>query len=166
MLSLVPPYAQSYMLPSRNISTVMDMFKKENLELSYNELFKLCQSTSIEITKEKIDQVQKDTISLSSGANFFKHRAGRIGASQSKAAAHSDPALPSQSLIQRICYPELHKVNTKAVRYGCKHEASAISAFEESMKKIHTNFKVIKCGLFINEENPWMHATPDFFMFM
>jgi len=161
VLSLVPPYAQSYVLP-RNISTVMDLFKKENLELSYNELLKLCQSTSIDITKEKIDQVQKDTISQSSGANFFKHRAGRIGASQSKAAAHSDPALPSQSLIQRICYPELHKVNTKAVRHGCKHEASAISAFEESMKKTHTNFKVIKCGLFINEENPWMHATPDF----
>ena len=162
VLSLVPPYAQSYVLPSRNISTVMDLFKKENLELSYNELLKLCQSTSIDITKEKIDQVQKDTISQSSGANFFKHRAGRIGASQSKAAAHSDPALPSQSLIQRICCPELHKVNTKAVRHGCKHEASAISAFEESMKKTHTNFKVIKCGLFINEENPWMHATPDF----
>ena len=41
VLSLVPPYAQSYVLPSRNISTVMDMFKKENLELSYNELLKL-----------------------------------------------------------------------------------------------------------------------------
>ena len=78
VLSLVPPYAQSYLLPSRNISTVMGMFKKENLELSYNELLKLCQSTSIQITKEKIDQVQKDTISQSSGANLCKHRAGRI----------------------------------------------------------------------------------------
>ena len=48
--------------------------------------------------------------------NVFKHRAGRIGASQKKkAAAHSDQALPSQSLIQRIFYPELHKINTK----GC-----------------------------------------------
>ena len=166
VLSLVPPYAKSYVLPSRNISTVMDMFKKENLELSYNELFKLCQSTSIEITKEKIDQVQKDTISQSSGANFFQHRAGRIGASQSKAAAHCDPALPFQSLMQRICYPDLHKVNSKAVRHGCKHEAFAISSFEESMKKTDTNFKVIKCGLFFNEENPWMHATPDFFVFV
>ena len=53
VLSLVPPYAQSYVLPSRNISTVMDMIKKENLELSYNELFKLCQSTRLQITKEK-----------------------------------------------------------------------------------------------------------------
>ena len=22
--------------------------------------------------------------------------------------------------------------------------------------------KVVKCGLFINQQNPWMHATPDF----
>ncbi|KAL9976753.1 hypothetical protein ACROYT_G014082 [Oculina patagonica] len=52
----------------------------------------------------------------------------------SKAAAYSDPALRSQSLILRICYPELHKVNTKDVRHGCTHEASAIHAFDESMK--------------------------------
>ena len=107
VMSLITPYAQSYVLPSRKIPTLMDLFKKENLELPYNELLQLCQSTNIEVTKEQIDQVQKDTISRSSGTNFFKHRAGRIGASQSKAAARSDPALPSQSLIQRICYPEL-----------------------------------------------------------
>ena len=162
VLSLVPPYADSYVLPSRKIPTVMNLFDQKNLVLPYNELLKICQSTNIEITKEQIDQVQKDTMAQSNGTNFFKHRAGRIGASQSKAAAHSDPALPSQSLILRICYPELHKVNTKAVRHGCRHEASAIRAFEESMKNTHVNFKVIKCGLFINQEHPWMHATPDF----
>ena len=74
---------------------------------------------ALRLQKKKIDQVQKDTISQSGGTNFLKHRAARIGASQSMAAAHSDAALPSQSLIQRICYPELHKVNTKAVRHGC-----------------------------------------------
>ena len=79
--------------------------------------------------------MQKDAIALSSGSNVFKHRAGRIGASQSEAVAHSDPAWPSQSLIQRICYPKLHKINTKAVRHGFKREASAICAFQESMKK-------------------------------
>lgn len=40
------------------------------------------------------------------------------------------------------------------MRHGCKHEAFAILAFEESMKKTHTHFKVVKCGLFINEELP------------
>ena len=94
VLSLIPPYAYSYVLLSRKIPSVMDLLDKNNLELPYNELIKLCQSTNIDITEEQIAQVQKDTISQASGTNFFKHRAGRIGASQSKAAAHSDPALP------------------------------------------------------------------------
>ena len=68
---------------------------------------------------------------------------------------------PPSLYIQRICYPELDKVNTKAVRHGCKHEASAILAFEESIKKTHANVKVVKCGLFINEEHPWMHAIAE-----
>ncbi len=28
--------------------------------------------------------------------------------------------------------------------------------------KTQVNFNVIKCDLFINQEHPWMHATPDF----
>ena len=144
----------------------MDLFDKNNLELPYNELLRICQSTNIEITAEQINQVQKETIALSSGTNFFRHRPGRIGASQSKAAAHSDPALPSQSLIQRICHPELHKINTKAVRYGCKHEALAILAFEESMNKTHVNFKVVKCGLFIISRAPLDACHNRFSMFM
>ena len=55
-----------------------------------NELLKICQSTNIQMTNQQIDQVQKDTIAQSSDTNIFKHRAGRIGASQSKAVAHSD----------------------------------------------------------------------------
>ena len=118
VLSLIPPYADSYVLPSHKIPIIMDLFDKNNLELQFNELLKICQSINIEIlffkiTEEQSDHVQKDTIAKSSGTNVFKLRTGRIGTSQSKAAAHSDPALPSQSLIQRICYPELHKINTK-----------------------------------------------------
>ena len=30
------------------------------------------------------------------------------------------------------------------------------------MKELHTNFKIIKCGIFINEEYPWLRSTPDF----
>ena len=30
------------------------------------------------------------------------------------------------------------------------------------MKELHPNFKIIRCGLFINEEYPWLHGTPDF----
>lgn len=161
-LSLVSPYADSYVLSSRNMTTVPSLFDKKYLDLTYPELLEVCMATKLEITREQIQQVEKDTISQAKGTNFFKHRAGRIGASQSKAACHTNPALPSQSLIQAICYPELSKFSTKATEHGCKHEALAIRTYEEFMKTKHTNFKVIQCGLIINEEMPWLHATPDF----
>ena len=107
-----------------------------------------------------IAQIEKDTNNQSKDTNFFKHCAGRIGASQSKSASHSNPALPSQSLIQNLCYPELNRFFSKAVQHGCDQDA--IKAYEEQMKKVHTNFKVIPCGLMVNEDHPWLHATPDF----
>ena len=162
LLSLMSPYADSYVLPSRNIPTVMSLFDKEYLDLSYQDLIKVCQSIQIDISKEQIEQVQIDTINQAKGNNFFRHRAGRIGASQIKAAASTNCSLPSQSLIQTICYPELNKVTTKAVLHGCRHEAGAIYAYEQYMKTKPINYRIEKCGIFINEDHPWMNATPDF----
>lgn len=71
-------------------------------------------------------------------------------------------ALPSQRLTKTICYPSLYKLNTTVVKHGCKHEDATIQAYETVMKKSHTNFQVKKCGLFINQEYPFLHATPDF----
>ena len=163
ILSLVEPYAESYIKSSRHITTVTDLFDKKYLKLSYPELITVCMSIHLDITKESIDQVERDTIKQAKGINFFKHRAGRIGASQSKSACHTNPALPSQSLIKRICYPELAKFSTRATEHGCKHEAFAIQSYEELMKTKHINFKVKECGLIINEDMLWLHATPDFF---
>ena len=140
----------------------LSLFDKKYLDLTYPELLKVCNDVKVELSKEQIKAVERDTRSQSKGRNFFKHRSGRIGASQSKAACQIHPAMPSQSLLLSICYPELNKLNTEAVRHGCKHEEDAINAHENAMKKEHVDLKVVKCGLIINEEYPWLHATPDF----
>ncbi|PFX11983.1 hypothetical protein AWC38_SpisGene24131 [Stylophora pistillata] len=163
LLSPVQPYAESYVKSSRHITTVTDFFDKKYLELSYPELLKVCMSIKLDITKENIDQVERDTIKQAKGINFFEHRAGRIGASQSKSACHTNPALPSQSLIKQICYQELAKFSTEATEHGCRHKAFAIRTYEEFMKTHHVNFKVKECGLAINEDMPWLHATTDLF---
>ena len=80
----------------------------------------------------------------------------------SKQASHTDPALPSQSLIQSIFYREVNKLFSKAIIHGCEHEGLAISAYEQVMKQKHINFKIVKCGIFINKEYPWLHVTPYF----
>ena len=104
----------------------------------------------------------RETQNQAKESAFFRHRAGRIGASVSGAVCRTNPAQPSQTLIKSICYPNLFKVNTKAVIYGCKHEADAIKAYEAEMIKSHVDFKLSQCGLVINREYPWIHATPDF----
>ena len=53
-------------------------------------------------------------------------------------------------------------MNTKAIMHGCKYEDYAIRAYETHMNKSHINFKLTRCGLFINKEHQFLHATPDF----
>jgi len=115
----------------------------------------------MDITIE-LKSIEKDTIKQAKGAGFFRHRAGRIGASVSGTVSHSNLAQPSQSLIKSICYPHLYKVNTKAVKHGCKHEEDAIVTYENEMKKYHVNFVLTRCGIIINKEQQFIHATPDF----
>jgi hypothetical protein len=114
----------------------------------------------IELSDEEKKSIEKDTIEHAKGANFFRHRAGRIGASVSGPVFHSNLAQPSQTLIRSICYPHLHKVNTKAVKHGRKHEEHAIVTYENEMEKNHVNFEVTRCGIVINKEQPFIHATP------
>ena len=161
-LSLLQPYSEAFVLKSRTIKTIPDLFDEKYLNAPYDELIKACYEVNISVTDKEIDIIEKDTINQAKGSGFFRHRAGRIGASISKAASHTDPALPSQSLIKTICYPDLFKFSTAATEHGCQHEESAILAFEKVMKTQHRNFKVKRCGMVINKDYPWLHATADF----
>ena len=122
----------------------------------------MCCEVTLGVSEEHIKKIEISTRAQASGSGFYRHRAGRIGASQCFSAFHTNLAKPSQSLIKTICYPSLYKVNTKATKYGQKHESDAIKAYETSMKARHVNLEVKKCGLFINKENSFLHATPDF----
>ena len=129
-LSLIDPFAEQFIDQSRSVPVVSELFHTES--------------------KEQIKLVEGTTRAQSKGTGFFKRRAGRIGASISGTVFHTNLSLPSQCLIKTICYPGLYKLNTTAVKHGCKHEDAAIQAYETVMKKSHKNFQVKKCGLFIN----------------
>ena len=47
------------------------MKKIEDVEIPYNELLKICQSTNIQMTDQQIYQVQKGIIAESSGQTFL-----------------------------------------------------------------------------------------------
>ena len=96
--------------------------------MNFPELLKLCLNVNLDISDEQIKQVEKDTRSQAKGSGFFRHRAGRIGASVSSVAFHSNLAQPPQSCIKSVCYPNLYKLNTKAIKHGCRYEEFAIKA--------------------------------------
>ena len=39
------------------------------------------------------------------------------------------------------------------MEHGCKHGDHAIEIFENFMRKKHTGYRTIKCGMFINKES-------------
>lgn len=43
------------------------------------------------------------------------------------------------------------------------HEALAISSYQQTIEKKHSNFKISSCGTLINAEYQFLHATPDFY---
>ena len=107
--SLIPEYAECYVCKSRSVPTIEYLFMNKFLEHACLDLLKVCQGIDFKITtKEQITQAESDK-TQAKGTIFFKHRIGRIGASQCKAACNYDPALPSQTLIPSVCYQELNK---------------------------------------------------------
>ena len=161
-LSLEKPYATSFISKTRNISCISDLFDPRFLELKYINLLKECHKVELTISPEEVALIGRETVEQSKSNAFLRHRTGRIGASKSCAACHTDPSQPSQSLIKSICYPHLFRFNIAATIHGCKHEETAIEAYANYMKKKHVNFKVTKCGTYIDPEYPFLHATPDF----
>ena len=163
-LSLV--YAEQFISKSRTIRTFSDLYDLAHLELDYAELIKKCHEFDLQLSEEQIDQIEKDTQNQAEVSGFFRHRVGRIGASVSGAVCHSHPPQPSQSLIKSICYPNIYKVNTKAVLHGFKEETNAVKAYGKVMKDMHKNFELKNCGVMINKEHPYILAMPDFLLYV
>ena len=70
-------------------------------------------------------------------------------------------ALPSQSLIKSIRYPELLKFTNTATCWGCDHEKQVKDFYFNLMKQNHTNFTVCDSGFNILQSKPFIGAPPD-----
>ena len=69
-----------------------------------------------QITENEAALVELETRGQSSKKSWFAFRSGRLTASLIRNAVKTNHALPSQSLIKKICYPELYSFSTKATR--------------------------------------------------
>ena len=97
VLSLIDIYADQFIDESRTLPIIPDLFETGNRELEYPELIKMCVEVTLGVSEEHIKRKRKIEISTraqASGCGFYRHRAGRIGASQCF-PAFSAQTLPS-----------------------------------------------------------------------
>ena len=57
-LSLIPAYADQFVAESRAVPVVTDLFNTENLHMNFPELLKLCLNVNLDISDERIKQVE------------------------------------------------------------------------------------------------------------
>ena len=57
-LSLIPAYADQFVAKSRAVPVVTDLFNTENLDMNFSELLKLCLNVNLDISDERIKQVE------------------------------------------------------------------------------------------------------------
>lgn len=74
--------------------------------------------------------------------------------------SHTNPDQPSLSLLRKICYPQEYKFTSTATIYGCTHEKEAIEVYKSKMTG-HSGFIIKSCGFIVDEENPFLGASPD-----
>ena len=78
-LSLVKPYSDSFVLQSRNIPTITDLFQKKFLDLSYPELLEECDTVNVELSADKdIKVIERGTADQAKGGAFFCTRLVRL----------------------------------------------------------------------------------------
>lgn len=71
-LSLVSPYADSFVLKSQTIPTIHDLSTPQYQELTYLELLQICHEKEIILSDDQISQIEKDTRAQSQGTDFFQ----------------------------------------------------------------------------------------------
>jgi len=93
----------------------------------------------------------------------MQHRQGRITASATKNACHTNPANPAISVINQICYPLLQKKFEKMhTKRGKKDEPIILQSYDNYMKTVlkHEDFALKPSGLWVNPQYPHIGASP------
>ena len=164
VLSVTPEYSDPY-VPKMSLSIfpqpITALHKPEYVILAYHDLLDVCENVSLVLTEEMAKQVELETRQQASSKLWYKYRAGRVTASNMKSVCHTDSANPSQSLIKRICYPELFVFTSKQTEWGKKHETIARERYLKVARVKHQNLQLSENGLYINPKWPFIGASPD-----
>ncbi|XP_019858639.1 PREDICTED: uncharacterized protein LOC109586852 [Amphimedon queenslandica] len=166
ILKITMPYAEEFiprLSDTRFPSPITELYNPKMLDSDYIELLSECDKVfqELKITEAEAALVELETRGQSSKKSWFVFRSGRLTASLIRNAVKTNHASPSQSLIKRICYPELFSFSTKSTRWGCDHEKEALSTYESVANENHIDLTIKDNGFFIDLCHPYIGASPD-----
>ena len=138
LLKIMPPYSKQFIpkLCDKSLPPLIsELYDQNALGMNYLDLLAKCEEAShtlkvrvervvlvimilaiIKVSLEQIVTMEKSTHRQAQNKLWFRHREGRITASNFKAAARTSRSMPAVSLIKRICYPQAYKFSTKSTR--------------------------------------------------
>lgn len=93
--------------------------------------------------------------------HWYRFRAGRVTASLFYSVCRTSLIKGSDSLIDRICWPEKHIFSTIQTNYGQKHESIARNDYANQQSRVHQQLSVTNTGLVVNKNYPYFGASSD-----
>ncbi|XP_049268013.1 uncharacterized protein LOC125756965 [Rhipicephalus sanguineus] len=108
---------------------------------------------SLSLSVTSIEDLQRATSKQSGSSLWKQERRKRLTASVFGAICKMKPTTGCGRTVGDILYKE---ISSEAIRYGRDHECVALRQLEKEC-----NVVVKQCGLFVDQENPFLGASPD-----
>ncbi|KAH6948494.1 hypothetical protein HPB50_024895 [Hyalomma asiaticum] len=108
---------------------------------------------SLTLSITSIEDLQRATSKQSGSSLWKQERRKRLTASVFGAICKMKPMTGCGRTVADILYKE---ISSEAIRYGKDHECVALRQLENEC-----NVVVKQCGLFVDQENPFLGASPD-----
>lgn len=118
-------------------------------------------SASFAVEESVCSAVEAETRAQAKSATWFAFRAGRVTASNARAACRTSPTQPAVSLIKKMCYPEASPFSTRATDWGHTKEDVARKQYVSEMLSKHVDFECTASGLHICPKYPFLASSPD-----
>lgn len=71
LLSLIDPYAVHFILKSRSIPIITDLYEPNNLDLNYPELLSKCSEVEVNISEKEIEMASRTQELMRRGQEFL-----------------------------------------------------------------------------------------------
>jgi hypothetical protein len=108
----------------------------------------------LKVSKEEVHAIEAETREQSKSRRWHRERQWRLTASNFGTIIHATSRRNKKTLCETLAHPR--QIRTKAIIHGHKYEKVALKKFEEL-----EGVKVQQCGLFIDEDLPFLGASPD-----